>query len=79
MSSRPGTAAVDREALSSTVDSLSGVADRLALALRVQWEREERLQGVHDPFPLPVRWHRVADRLVDHWPNIQRAPAGSRR
>lgn len=78
MSSRPDTAAVDREALSSTVDSLSGEADRLALALRVQWEREERLQGVHDPFPLPVRWHRTADRLVDHWPNIRRAPAGSR-
>jgi predicted NACHT family NTPase len=41
-----------------------------------QWVREERHRKIHDPAPLPVRWHPAPDHLVDHWVNIHRVPAG---
>ena len=55
---------------------LDDVADQLARAVQAQWRREEAQRKVHDPLPLPVRWHPVADHLIDHWANIHRAPLG---
>jgi DNA-binding SARP family transcriptional activator/GTPase SAR1 family protein len=55
--------------------SLDTAARQLAAAVRLQWEREEELRRVHDPFPLPVRWHAAPTGLTDHWANIARASA----
>jgi len=49
---------------------LDAIADMLALSVRGQWEDEERIRRVHDPFPLPVRWVNADEQLVDHWQNI---------
>lgn len=46
----------------------------LAAAVRAQWRQEERARGVHDPYPLPVRWDNAPPELVDHWPTIHRDP-----
>lgn len=40
-------------------------ADNLARTVRDQWIREEEQRRVHDPRPLPVRWHAVREGLVD--------------
>ncbi|MGW0708318.1 NACHT domain-containing protein [Streptomyces sp. NPDC002643] len=55
---------------------LAGAADQLAQAVGAQWRREEERQRIHDPFPLPVRWHPAPEALTDHWANIRRGPAG---
>jgi NACHT domain len=54
-------------------ERLDAVADTLALSVRAQWEAEERIRRVHDPFPLPVRWTNAADHLMDHWQSINGA------
>ncbi len=46
----------------------------LAATVRAQWRQEERALGVHDPYPLPVRWTNAPPDLVDHWPTIHRDP-----
>ncbi|MEO6086884.1 MAG: NACHT domain-containing protein [Umezawaea sp.] len=46
----------------------------LAEAVRAQWRQEERVRGVHDPYPLPVRWTNAPPELTDHWPTIHRDP-----
>ncbi|MET1075907.1 MAG: NACHT domain-containing protein [Umezawaea sp.] len=50
------------------------IAADLAVAVRAQWQREERVRGVHDPYPLPVRWTNAPPELADHWPTIHRDP-----
>ncbi|WP_216372992.1 NACHT domain-containing protein [Streptomyces tailanensis] len=55
---------------------LAVAADQLAQAVGAQWRREEERRRVHDPFPLPVRWHLAPEALMDHWANICRGPAG---
>ncbi|WAL64649.1 helix-turn-helix domain-containing protein [Amycolatopsis cynarae] len=57
-------------------EALSEAASTLAQAVSGRWQREEEQRGVHDPFPLPVRWRPMAPELTDHWDNINRAPAG---
>ncbi|MGW4112932.1 NACHT domain-containing protein [Actinosynnema sp. NPDC004786] len=57
-------------------DALLDVAALLARDVAARWRREEELRRVHDPFPLPVRWHTAAEGLSDHWSNIRRSPAG---
>jgi hypothetical protein len=47
-------------------------AEKLAGDVRKQWEQEERLRQVHDPYPLPVRFKVAAAGLFDHWANIRR-------
>lgn len=49
---------------------LRPAAEKLAADVRKQWEREERLRQVHDPYPLPVRFTVAAAGLSDHWANI---------
>lgn len=55
---------------------LDAAADQLAVAVGVQWRREEELRRVHTPFPLPVRWHAAPAELMDHLANVGRVPAG---
>lgn len=50
---------------------LHPAAEKLAEDVRNQWEQEERLRQVHDPYPLPVRFETAAADLFDHWPNIR--------
>ena len=45
--------------------------DELAKQVRRQWEREERVRRVHDPYPLPVRFEAAERDLFDHWQNIR--------
>lgn len=56
---------------------LDKAAGQLAQAVGAQWRREDEHRRVHDPFPLPVRWHTAA-HLVDHWANILQVPIGRR-
>ncbi|MFC9506315.1 NACHT domain-containing protein [Streptomyces sp. NPDC057002] len=56
-----------------------GVADRLAVAVRRQWEAEAEVRRLSDPYPLPVAW--TADRgLTEEWSLIRsiarEAPGG---
>ncbi|WP_434591449.1 helix-turn-helix domain-containing protein [Streptomyces sp. A5-4] len=61
---------------------LTDAAEELAREVRRRWKIEEGQRRVHDPFPLPVSWHRAPAGLTDHPENIQRlqpgAEAGSR-
>jgi transcriptional regulator with XRE-family HTH domain len=50
---------------------LLAAAEGLARAVQRQWEAEEALRRVHDPFPLPLRWVNAPESLVDHWENIR--------
>ncbi|MEU2223649.1 NACHT domain-containing protein [Streptomyces sp. NPDC018347] len=54
---------------------LDRAAEELAEALRVRYDRDERLSRIHDPFPIPVRWTAADPLLTDHWRNIRRAGA----
>ncbi|WP_370382040.1 NACHT domain-containing protein [Catenulispora sp. GAS73] len=44
---------------------MRAAADILAHNVRDRWIREEEHRRVHDPRPLPVRWHAVRRGLVD--------------
>ena len=52
-------------------------AGNLAARVRTQWEREERMRRVHDPYPLPVGFEVAPPDLFDHWANIRRAGPGT--
>lgn len=52
-------------------------AEGLARAVRAFWHGEEAQRQIHDPVPLPVRWHADGSGLADHWANIRRLPAGA--
>lgn len=56
---------------------LHSAAEKLAADVRSQWEQEERLRQVHDPYPLPVRFETAAPGLFDHWPNILKTGPGT--
>ncbi|MFK0290475.1 helix-turn-helix domain-containing protein [Streptomyces sp. NPDC090442] len=57
--------------------TLADISDQVAQAVAARWRREEEQRQVHDPYPLPVRWRKVAEELTDHWANIRRLPPGS--
>ncbi|GAB3905156.1 hypothetical protein GCM10029964_099990 [Kibdelosporangium lantanae] len=59
-----------------TADPLAGSVQVLARAVSERWRHEEELRQVQDPFPLPVRWRAADERVMDHWENICRTPAG---
>ncbi|WP_200708920.1 NACHT domain-containing NTPase [Streptomyces sp. MBT62] len=43
------------------------IADRLAVAVRGQWESEVRVRRLNDPYPLPVSWHAADPRFGESW------------
>ncbi|MER5472784.1 NACHT domain-containing protein [Streptomyces sp. NPDC002685] len=43
------------------------IADRLAVAVRRQWESEVRVRRLNDPYPLPVSWHAADPRFGESW------------
>ncbi|WP_330309366.1 MULTISPECIES: NACHT domain-containing protein [unclassified Streptomyces] len=63
---------------------VAGVADRLAVAVRRQWESEARVRRLNDPYPLPVSWQAADARfgeswsllreMARHWPDGRSAP-----
>ncbi|WP_189227782.1 NACHT domain-containing protein [Saccharothrix coeruleofusca] len=57
-----------------SADRLDAVADVIADAVRRQWESEEQIRHVHDPFPLPFRWVNAEEDVADHWQNINGTP-----
>ncbi|MGW2254843.1 helix-turn-helix domain-containing protein [Kitasatospora sp. NPDC001660] len=56
--------------------ALADAADELAREVRRRWRREEEQRRVHDPFPLPVRWQRAPEGLMDRPENVQRLAPG---
>ena len=57
-------------------DRVDAAVGALEVSMTTQWEAEERIRRIHDPFPLPVRWQ-AADEVMDHWRNINGSPGGS--
>jgi hypothetical protein len=49
---------------------LDEAAEALARSVLDRWTREEELRRIHDPKPLPVRWHAVRAGLVDQRPGL---------
>ena len=49
---------------------LTVVADRLAIAIKYQWEQEMASRRLNDPYPLPVRWHSADPDLVEPWQSL---------
>jgi serine/threonine protein kinase len=56
---------------------LYDAAEELAVQVRKQWEREERVRHVHDPYPLPVRFQAARAGLSDHWASIRKTGRGT--
>ncbi|GGV42440.1 hypothetical protein GCM10010245_66580 [Streptomyces spectabilis] len=58
------------EAFRGTVPpvDLDGVARKLAVAVKNQWEDEAKVRRVNDPYPLPVAWRPADDDLAEPWP-----------
>ncbi|MEU0582430.1 NACHT domain-containing protein [Streptomyces sp. NPDC006132] len=56
------------------------LADRLAVAVRRQWEAEAEVRRLSDPYPLPVAWTAADPALTEEWSLIrsagQEAPGG---
>jgi NACHT domain len=51
---------------------LVGVADRLAVAVKRQWNDEAQLRQLGDPYPMSVRWDPADPGLVADWPALVR-------
>jgi predicted Ser/Thr protein kinase len=77
--SRPQPDGSERQReLASGATRLHVAAEELARQVRRQWEREERLRRVHDPYPLPVHFEAVQQLgLFDHWANIRKTGPGT--
>jgi NACHT domain len=61
-------------AVLTLAERLDAMAEALAIVVRAQWEAEERVRRIHDPFPLPARWTNAPDQLMDHWQTIHGEP-----
>jgi transcriptional regulator with XRE-family HTH domain len=57
-------------------DRLAEAAGLLAYELRTRLRRDEERRQIHDPVPLPVRWHPAPAELIDSWTNIRMARPG---
>ena len=64
-------AATDEPVGAAPVDRLADAASRVAFELRARLRREEEQRQIHDPVPLPVRWHTAPSTLIDSWVNIR--------
>ncbi|MFF7021963.1 NACHT domain-containing protein [Streptomyces klenkii] len=47
---------------------VEAAADRLAVAVRVQWAQEASFRRVNDPYPLPVAWRAADEDMTEPWP-----------
>ncbi|MFE6408693.1 NACHT domain-containing protein [Streptomyces sp. NPDC057837] len=47
------------------------VCDRLAVAVRRQWEAEAEVRRLSDPYPLPVAWTAADPALTEEWSLIR--------
>ncbi|HET6358176.1 NACHT domain-containing protein [Streptomyces sp.] len=56
-------------------DGVAQIADRLAVAVRGQWESEARVRRLNDPYPLPVSWQAADPRFGESW-SLLREMAG---
>ena len=57
---------------------MAAVADRLALAVRVQWEAAVAAHRLNDPYPLPISWVAADASLTDGWdPLVTLATTGA--
>ncbi|MET1074061.1 MAG: NACHT domain-containing protein, partial [Umezawaea sp.] len=63
-----------RSTTTAGAGQLDAVADAIADAVRAQWESEEQIRHVHDPFPLPFRWADSDPDVMDHWQNVNGTP-----
>lgn len=61
-------------AVLTLAERLDEMAEALAISVRSQWEAEEQIRRIHDPFPLPTRWTAAPEHLMDHWQIIHGAP-----
>ncbi|MEJ8668653.1 hypothetical protein WKI71_09350 [Streptomyces sp. MS1.AVA.1] len=62
----------DRAEAASAATDPAVVADRLAVAVRRQWEAEARARRLADPYPLPVSWRGADADLAE----VTAGPAG---
>ncbi|MEU6375557.1 NACHT domain-containing protein [Streptomyces sp. NPDC046909] len=56
-------------------DGPAAVADRLALAVRRQWEAEAGVRRLNDPYPLPVSWRAADARFGEPWELLRETAA----
>lgn len=54
-----------------SVTSLDEAAERLAVAVRDQWDAEAALRRLNDPYPLPVAWRLADGDLTESWPLLR--------
>ncbi|WP_078559565.1 NACHT domain-containing protein [Streptomyces sp. PRh5] len=54
---------------------LDRIADRLAVAVRGQWESEAGVRRLNDPYPLPVSWQTADPQFSESW-SLLREMAG---
>ncbi|MFB7274759.1 NACHT domain-containing protein [Streptomyces sp. NPDC056244] len=66
----------DRREVADGYD-MARIADRLAVAVRGQWESEARVRRLNDPYPLPVSWQAADPRFGESW-SLLREMAGER-
>ena len=52
--------------------TLAQAADRLAVAVRAQWDNEVAVRRLNDPWPLPVSWTAADPSLTDAWDSLAR-------
>ena len=64
--------------IESVADELSRASDELAVAVMAQWDAEEKVRRLQDPWPLPVGWTNTTRPVVDHWEVIRHDRGDSR-
>ncbi|MFJ3309511.1 hypothetical protein ACIPSA_42030 [Streptomyces sp. NPDC086549] len=60
-----------RDAAEERGHSAAEIADRLAVAVRGQWDAEARVRRLNDPYPLPVSWRAADGRFAESWPLLR--------
>ena len=54
---------------------MAQVADRMAIAVGVQWNAEAAVRRLNDPYPLPVSWEAADVSLTDPWDSLTKLAA----
>ncbi|WP_258563188.1 NACHT domain-containing protein, partial [Streptomyces phytophilus] len=61
--------------LETAAPTTAEAADRLAVAVRRQWEAEARRGRVHDPYELPIAWRAADEEPAESWPLLRETAA----